>query len=147
MALIVMRHGEARTDQSGNKVLTEKGRKDVADVAEQLFEAGYEVRLIFHSGKARSAQTAEILAEKIGRSARIEKVGGLNPDDDVFEIAKEINRVQVSLAVIGHMPHVSNLILHMTGVQDTPPFGTAHAVTLNHGEPDWEIEEPFSPGS
>ena len=89
MALILMRHGEAEHPGSADeRGLTDKGQRDAESVADQLFEAGYEVGILFHSGKKRAAQTAEVLAHRIGRGAHIEKVIGLGPHDDVSDIAR-----------------------------------------------------------
>lgn len=145
MALILMRHGHASPGPSGEKELSKIGLKQVENTAYQLFEAGYEVQLIMHSGKLRASQTAAILAARIGHSAIVQHVAGLLPTDDVTEIAIEINRATVSVAIIGHMPHISNLLFHLTGVQDTPAFETAAATTLTKGEFDWEIDEEFHP--
>ena len=145
MALILMRHGRAEPGPSGEKELTAVGEKQAEDVAYQLFEAGYEVQLVLHSGKLRASQTAAILAARIGHSAIVQHVAGLLPTDDVIDIANEINRATVSVAVVGHMPHISNLLFHLTGVQDTPAFEAAAAMTLKKGAVDWEIDEEFHP--
>ena len=51
----------------------------------------------------------------------------------------------MSVAIVGHMPHLTNLVFHLCGTQDTPPFGPADAVTLKRGDPSWELEEVFHP--
>lgn len=62
MFVYLGQHGEAeREEVDPARPLTEKGRNDVRKVA--LFTAGAHVRVerIFHSGKLRARQTAEIL--------------------------------------------------------------------------------------
>lgn len=141
-----MRHGEAEppggVDERG---LTQKGASDARSVAAQLQEAGFTAEIIYHSGKKRAEQTARILAEHAGSGAAIERIAGLAPHDDIIEIAQELDRADVPTAVVGHMPHLTNLVYHLCGNQDTPPFGTAHAAVLKQIDSAWEVQHIFHP--
>ncbi len=146
MLLILMRHGDAEPPgAAGERDLTEKGRRDTRSTGKQLHAAGFEPEIIYHSGKKRAAETARFLAESAGPDATIERIVGLTPHDDVLDMANEISRISAPAAVVGHMPHLMNLLFHLCGFQDTPPFGTAHAAVLRCVDSRWEIEKIFRP--
>ncbi len=148
MVVILMRHGEAEEPGSADeRGLTGKGEDDAGSVADQLHAAGYDAEMIYHSGKKRAAQTALILAGRAGDDAVLETIAGLAPHDDVIDIAAELDRAAVPTAVVGHMPHLTNLVYHLCGNQDTPPFGTSHAVVLEQVDSAWEVQQVFRPAS
>ncbi len=148
MILVLMRHGEADgPDHPGERGLTEKGVADVRSVSDSLRETGYDLGIILHSGKKRAARTAAILAERAGKNARIEKIAGLAPHDDVEEVAVELGRLTVPAAVVGHMPHLVKLISHLCGQQEVSLLGTAHAAVLERRGDSWEAIHVVRPAS
>ena len=70
MRLYLVQHGEALPKQvDPERPLSERGRSDVARVADFLKGAGIRVTRVAHSGKTRARQTAELLASFVRRLA------------------------------------------------------------------------------
>jgi len=63
MRLYLVQHGKAKSkDEDPDRPLTDQGRNDIKKVAVFLAEnAGLKVTSIYHSGKTRARQTAEVL--------------------------------------------------------------------------------------
>ncbi len=81
MLVYLVRHGEAVPDNvDPARPLSEKGRAEVEETAKQLLADGAKVDEIWHSGKLRAKQTAEIIARVLGVEKVLEKPG-LKPDD------------------------------------------------------------------
>lgn len=65
---------------------------------------------IFHSGKLRAAQTAEIFATALNISST-SVIEGLSPNDDVTLLVQELN---ISNALyVGHLPHLEKLVTYL----------------------------------
>lgn len=110
MRLYLIQHGEA-ADESVDleRRLTARGRRDVERVSDALARAGVRIPLFVHSGKARAAQTAEILAERQGDKPAIEQAEGLNPKDPPGSMARRLREQSGDMAVVGHLPHLGRL--------------------------------------
>lgn len=66
MRLYLVQHGEAKKEEEDPlRPLSERGREDVQRVAKYVEKLDIKASIIFHSGKLRAKQTAEILAEKL----------------------------------------------------------------------------------
>src|SRR5438094_7331416 len=67
MQLYLVQHGECKTEEEDpERRLTTNGIGEVQKSAEFLRAAGVHTDVIWHSGKARAQQTAEILADAVG---------------------------------------------------------------------------------
>ena len=66
MELYLVQHGEATPKEvDPARPLTERGQVEVRRVAHAAHVAGVTVSTIYHSGKLRAQQTAEILAKEL----------------------------------------------------------------------------------
>lgn len=65
---------------------------------------------IFHSGKLRAAQTAEIFATALNISST-SVIDGLSPNDDVTLLAQDLNIINA--LYIGHLPHLEKLVTYL----------------------------------
>ena len=66
MAIYLSQHGKsASKDVDPQRGLTREGAVEVTRVAEMLADAGVVVDVIWHSGKARASQSAEIFAASL----------------------------------------------------------------------------------
>lgn len=108
MRVYLLRHGEA-LDKSADpeRPLSEQGRRNVERVAQFAASAGVCVSEIWHSGKARARQSAELLSSHIG--GVLKEIDGLQPDDDVRAVKKRIEKANNDIAIAGHLPHLSVL--------------------------------------
>ena len=112
-----VQHGLA-TDKTENpqRPLTQAGIKQTLSVAKQLHTSEMPVFQIFHSGKLRAQQTAEIFAEHLSVTS-VTAIVNLSPNDDVSVLAKNLT-IENAL-YIGHLPHMEKLVSHLvTGNKD-----------------------------
>ncbi len=111
MHIYLVRHGDAvSVHPSGDRPLNDQGRREAALMAEFLAHAGVRVGTIVHSGKARAAQTAEILNAGLDGNAKLDVWSGLNPNDPVAPVAERLNRTGSDLMVVGHLPFMAKLV-------------------------------------
>jgi phosphohistidine phosphatase len=122
MELYLVQHGTATSkEENPARPLTTRGREDVARVARAARSVGVTVSAIYHSGKLRAEQTAEILATELGVGALPEKLDGLSPNDDPGTVRDLLGRLLSGTLLVGHLPHLSRL-----------------CGLLAHGHADWE---------
>ena len=111
MPICFAQHGSALAEQvDPNRPLSEEGRKEVERVAAHLRKVGVSAKKVFHSGKTRAKETAQILAERIADGSLFE-ASGMGPNDKVIEFAtalKEDNTIYV-----GHLPHLGKLVSYL----------------------------------
>ena len=121
MRLYLAQHGLAVDKQDDPaRPLSEAGVRDVRHVAQQLGAAGVQVARVWHSGKRRAGQTAEILARAVLSGGRAEVIEGINPNDPVGEFATDADVWEEDTLVAGHLPFMSRLVsLLTTGDTDT----------------------------
>ncbi len=113
--LYLVRHGQAMSDsENPERPLTEKGRADVAKLADFLKGLDISVGIIWQSGKTRAAQTAEIVGSVVKSREGIVERKGLSPNDPVGDIALEINAEERDIMIVGHLPFVGRMAAHLT---------------------------------
>jgi phosphohistidine phosphatase len=80
MELYLLQHGEATSKEvDARRPLTDRGREDVTRVGRTARAAGIRVAAIYHSGKLRAEQTAQILSEELGVKGAPTVLGGSHP--------------------------------------------------------------------
>jgi len=108
MELYLVQHGKPVPKKvNPDRPLSEEGRQDVERLASFLRGAGIIVEKVFHSGKTRSFETAQILASALG--APLSQRQGLAPLDDVRPLALEIDSSYDKTMFVGHLPHLDKL--------------------------------------
>ena len=120
MRLFLVQHGDAMVKEVDPKrPLSDRGQRDVEQVAAFLKKAGIRATAIFHSGKKRAQQTADILAMRIAGSARPEKISGIDPLDPVEALVPTIDEWTSDTIVVGHQPFMGKLVsLLVTGNEE-----------------------------
>ncbi len=111
MQIYLIRHAHA-LDAASDEVrpLSPKGLKQVKRIARFLRESDqFEPEEIWHSPLVRAIQTAAMLTKALETDFPRREVAGLKPEDDPVRIARQLNRVKTSVAVVGHEPHLSAL--------------------------------------
>ena len=78
---------------------------------------------IYHSGKLRAQQTAEVLARHLGIAEKVEAKEGLDPSDNVAPIKDWLDRLSSdgmrSIVIVGHLPFLDKLTsLLVAGTED-----------------------------
>ena len=110
MFIYLVQHGQAKSKEiDPDRHLTEQGIKDVEKISTFAKSAKLKVDAIWHSGKARAAQTAEILSKGINSKNGIIQHDGLTPKDDIDPIKKELIKSKKNIMVVGHLPFLSKL--------------------------------------
>lgn len=117
MKLYLMRHAEALSAEINPECpLSDRGKAQAQKIANFLAPQGILVSHVFHSGKLRAQQTAEIVATAIASKRLISVLPGITPNDQVSPILTEINEWTESALIVSHLPFLprllSALILH-----------------------------------
>jgi phosphohistidine phosphatase len=150
MKLYLAQHAKAASKQvNPQRPLTEEGCRDIQKVAVFIKPLNLCVDYLWHSGKRRAAETAEILAEVIEiKKAKIAR-GGLGPNDDVTVLRNELVFSQQDIMIVGHLPFLSKLVsLLLAGSEsaDTVVFRNGGIVCLNRSETNqWQIDWMVTP--
>jgi phosphohistidine phosphatase len=110
MKLYLVRHGEAKSEyEDPERRLTEPGRRDVQRLATRLERLKLPVGAVWHSGKARAQETAQIMHGAVVCPAEPMVHAGLGPDDPPDVVQAEIERSEPSLMIVGHLPFLARL--------------------------------------
>jgi phosphohistidine phosphatase len=108
MKFYLIQHGEAKSEaEDRERSLTARGEEEVRRVATVATRMGIRASSIYHSGKRRAQQTAEIMASALGLTAV--SFQGLNPLDDVRPWAERISKEEKDLMIVGHLPFLEKL--------------------------------------
>ena len=111
MAMYFVQHGLALTkDIDPDRPLSEDGRTEVKRIAAHLQKVEVRIKKVYHSGKTRAEQTAQIFAENIG-DGKVNELGGMSPNDDVKAFASSL-KGDNSMHV-GHLPHMGKLVSYL----------------------------------
>lgn len=78
------------------------------------------VTQVFHSGKTRARQTAELLAVKLAAGTPVEQMAGLAPDDPVAPVAQRFLGEREDTLVVGHLPFMARLVSRMVSGTEDP---------------------------
>ena len=90
--------------------LSQAGIHQSKTIARTLQHSKTPITRVFHIGKLRASQTAEIFAgtTKLSSTSTVE---GLSPNDDVTLLAQNLN---INHALyIGHLPHLEKLVAYL----------------------------------
>jgi phosphohistidine phosphatase len=122
MKLYLVQHGEAKTKaEDPQRGLTPKGENEIRIMAYIAQKMALNPSKIYHSGKLRAEQTAEIIGGTLDKP--VEVAQGLDPMDDVQPWADKINQSAEKLMLIGHLPYMEKLASYLiTGDEDIRPL-------------------------
>ena len=143
MEIYLVQHGEALPkDTDPNRPLSDSGRADVRRIAAAL---GTSVRVekMFHSGKERARQTAEILMTMPGCQAPPEESRDMGPNDPVEPWAQRLAESDQSTMLVGHLPFMGRLASLLLGGDSTMEkvrFTPGTVLGLTKSESGWRME-------
>jgi phosphohistidine phosphatase len=150
MLIHLIRHAHA-LDSADDPVrpLSKRGRRQVRALARFLRAGGaFAPAAIWHSPLARSRETAELLAGRLGFAGPLVEVPGLEPGDDPRDTARRIQPLRRVVAIVGHEPHLSALAsLLVTGASGPPAFvlKKCAALALERTGARWQVRWQVSP--
>ncbi len=118
--LYVLRHAHAGDSSTWEQVdelrpLTEKGRRQAERVGRLLAAAGFVPDVILTSPLVRARQTAEILADLVGTTARVEPRLGEPVDLETLELILDDAGGPRRPVIVGHDPDFSELVSELVG--------------------------------
>jgi len=150
MKLYLARHGEAVPKHvDPDAPLSDVGRKGVELTATFLANSLASFDKIYHSGKTRARQTAQIYSEAFGGKTPIEKMDGLNPMDPPEYILPTVNQWQSNTLIVGHLPFMgilTDLILAGSNSSGIAEFETGTVVCLQRrGSGMWSMKWMITP--
>ena len=134
-------HNEETIDPEKN--LSERGRQEVEKIAAFLKNAAVFADDVYQSGKARTVQTAEILAQAVQLSKKTIQKDGIGPNDQITDLRKEIDARNRELMVVGHMPFLGKLASALlTGYEqnDVVEFRQGCVVCLEKFGDKWQVK-------
>jgi len=110
MFLYLVQHAEAKSEEEDpSRPLSSKGIEDIKRVASHISILNIEVDEIFHSGKLRARQTAEILTAILKIAKGITETDGLAPLDNSELWAERLTFKTTPVMLVGHLPHLGKL--------------------------------------
>ena len=111
MFLFIVQHAQAKSEQEDiDRHLSEKGLSDIRKVSSFLsHQKELHINIIFHSGKTRTKQTAEVLAEYLNLKQNVKEIYGLKPMDDPKIWIDRLNEFSENIMLVGHLPHLKQL--------------------------------------
>ena len=150
MRLYLIQHAKAMAKEADPaRPLSWEGRAEAGRMARFLRRVGPPVSQVWHSGKTRAQQTAEIYTEALGIEGGPTAREGLAPNDNVALLRDELAVTTDDTMIVGHMPFVSRLAaLLLTGYESPPvvAFVNAGVVCLERTDDGrWVVEWVVTP--
>lgn len=111
MKLYLVQHGLAKSkEEDPERPLNELGWAETKKIATLIATVGsIKPSKIIHSGKTRAKQTAEIIAEHLELTDKLEQVSDMAPMDDPKVWKEKIEKSDEDLMLVGHLPHLAKL--------------------------------------
>ena len=103
--------------------LSERGRVDAVRLAEEAARRGVKPDVIWHSGKLRARQTAEVFWKACNPLASLTAVRGLLPDDPATWMRDQLEGETRSVLLVSHMPYLPRLLQLLRGNSENAPAG------------------------
>jgi phosphohistidine phosphatase len=150
MKLYLVQHAKAAPKLvNPQRPLTEEGRRDVQKVAAFIKPLNLCVDYLWHSGKRRAAETAELLAKVIDIKEATIARDGLGPNDDVTALRDKLLSSPQDIMIVGHLPFLSklaSLLLAGSESAETIAFKNGGIVCLNRSEANqWQVDWVITP--
>ncbi len=120
MYLYLVQHADAVSKEiDPTRGLSEQGMVDIKRVSRYISGLDMNVHEIFHSGKKRALQTAQILASHLNIKDAVRETDGLSPMDEPESWFSKINNLNQNVMLVGHLPYMAKLAsLFLCGNKD-----------------------------
>jgi phosphohistidine phosphatase len=138
VTVFLVHHGPA-VDPSvdATRPLSQEGRGRVTRLAAAAAQVGVRPVVIWHSGKARARQTAELFWSACNPLASMTAVRGLLPADPPQWIADQLLAEEGDVMIVGHQPHLGTLWHLLDPESGGAPFPPHGIVGLEQSESRW----------
>ncbi len=145
MKLYLVQHAKAASKEGDpERPLTEEGIQDIQKIAAFIKPLNLCIDYLWHSGKKRAVQTAEVLAEVIRINKEQTACDGLGPSDDVKVLKDKLSTSKQDIMIVGHLPFLSKLAsLLLVGSEsaNTVAFKQAGIVCLNRSDENQSFDK------
>jgi len=119
MRLYLVQHGEALPKEvDSDRPLSDRGRQDIEWLAGFLATRDVRVSRVWHSGKTRARQTAELLAAAVAPGVKTGPRAGLAPNDPTEDFARKLATWREDAMVVGHLPFMARLVSRLVAKSD-----------------------------
>jgi len=150
MKLYLVQHARAASKEADpDRSLTAEGRRDMQKVAAFIKPLNLAVNSLWHSGKTRARQTAEVLAKVITVENEMAARDGLAPNDDVQVIKDSIVSAGGDIMIVGHLPFMAKLasiLLTNSESSYTVAFKQGGILCLScENQNQWQIDWMITP--
>ncbi|MCO1335547.1 phosphohistidine phosphatase SixA [Microbulbifer sp. OS29] len=126
MQLFILRHGKAEPMlvNDAERALTERGRRQVAQVCNRRAQELSAVRAIWASPFVRTQETAAIVSAQLGLSVTSEPllIGDTNPQQLLDQIQAQDT---FPMLLVSHQPLVGSLLNGLCGSDNRYPMATS----------------------
>jgi len=114
MDVYLIQHAQSKAkEEDPNRPLADEGRRAIERVAVHYAKLNVVLDRMYHSGKLRAEETAEILAKQLKITDRVHARAGLDPLDDVKPIRDWLGELGQeglrAVALVGHLPFLDKL--------------------------------------
>jgi phosphohistidine phosphatase len=137
--LVLVHHGDAvGPDVDPMRPLSSVGRAATGRLAGLAAERGVKPDAIWHSGKLRARQTAELFWKACNPFAPITAERGLLPDDPPQWIRDRLTGEPRSILIASHMPYLPRLLALLIGNRARTEFPLHGCVALEADGDRWK---------
>ncbi len=110
MKIFLVQHGLANPkEEDPHRGLSSKGMEDVEKMARFVGQMDHQYEAIFHSGKKRAEQTAQILGKHLKHALGVHESDFLGPNDDIEVWVNRLLCSDGDPVVVGHLPFLDRL--------------------------------------
>lgn len=137
MFLYLVHHGDAvAADVDAQRPLSPRGRENAERLAREAAARDVKPAAIWHSGKLRARQTAELCWRICNPLAELTAVRGLQPSDPPAWIVGQIAGATRDLMLVGHLPNIGSVLARLRG-EANAHFPQHGLVALEGGAERW----------
>jgi phosphohistidine phosphatase len=136
MRLFLVHHGDAVGPEiDPRRPLSDAGRAAVERLAAEAAARGVQPAVVWHSGKLRARQTAEIFWRACNALAQFSATRDLQPDDPPTWMRDRVRHESRDILIAGHYPHLPGLLRLLLGDHAAfPPHGIVALETRDDGQ-------------
>jgi phosphohistidine phosphatase len=136
MLLVLVHHADAVVESvDATRPLSQLGRRQAASVAGRVAARGVKPVAVWHSGKLRARETAELYWRAVNPAATFTAKKGLQPDDDPELMADLLGAETEDLMIVSHYPILPGLLRELVGADAA--FPQHGAIALERVDGKW----------
>ncbi|UCE72046.1 MAG: phosphohistidine phosphatase SixA [Nitrospiraceae bacterium] len=151
MRIYLVQHAlSVSKEEDPSRSLSDRGIADMRKVAAFVQQMDIVVHKVYHSGKMRALQTAQVLEEHLNVETEIAESDGLAPIDDPQIWCDRLASMNQDVMLVGHLPHMSglaSLLLGRDAGSEVVTFEMGCIVCLHRTDQGtWSVDWLINPG-